>query len=66
MIRVDEIKGLMGKKGLSGAYLAKAIGVTPQTFYNKMKKGIFDSDEIDVLIAELDIDDPMAVFFAKG
>lgn len=41
------------------------IGVTPKTFYEKMKNGVFGSDEIEIMIEKLNIKDPMAIFFAK-
>ncbi len=45
--------------------MAKAIGITPKTFYQKMKVGIFGSDEIQVMIDCLDIKNPGEIFFAK-
>ena len=41
------------------------IGVTPKTFYEKMKNGVFGSDEIQIMIDELHINNPMLIFFAK-
>lgn len=40
------------------------IGVTPKTFYEKMNKGVFGSDEIEIMIDKLGIDNPVAIFFA--
>ena len=65
MIRTDELRGVIAKNGLSQSDVAAKIGVTPKTFYEKMKNGVFGSDEIQVMIDELYIDDPMAIFFAK-
>lgn len=65
MIRTDELRGVIAKNGLSQSDVAAKIGVTPKTFYEKMKNGVFGSDEIQVMIDELHIDDPMAIFFAK-
>ena len=64
MIRTDELRGVIAKNGLSQSDVAAKIGVTPKTFYEKMKNGVFGSDEIQVMIDELHIDDPMAIFFA--
>ena len=41
------------------------IGVTPKTFYMRMQKGVFGSDEIQIMIDNLKIDQPMDIFFAK-
>lgn len=65
MIRTDELRGVIAKNGLSQSDVAAKIGVTPKTFYEKMKNGVFGSDEIQIMIDELHIDDPMAIFFAK-
>ena len=65
MIRTDKLRGIISERGLSQTNVAHLIGITPKTFYEKMAKGVFGSDEIQVMIDELHIDDPMAIFFAK-
>lgn len=65
MIKVDELKGIIAKNGFSQSDIAKMIGVTPKTFYEKMHKGVFGSDEIEIMITKLNIDDPAAIFFAR-
>ncbi|HJB96426.1 MAG TPA: DUF739 domain-containing protein [Candidatus Mediterraneibacter intestinigallinarum] len=65
MIKTDELRGEIAKNGLYQSDVAKMIGVTPKTFYEKMKNGVFGSDEIEIMIEELNIRDPMAIFFAK-
>lgn len=64
MIKTNELRGIIAKNGLSQTDVAKMIGVTPKTFYEKMKNGVFGSDEIQIMIDELHIDDPMPIFFA--
>jgi len=64
VIKTDELRGIIAKNGLSQTDVAKMIGVTPKTFYEKMKNGVFGSDEIQIMIDELHIDDPMPIFFA--
>ena len=66
MIRTDKLIGRIAEKGYSQTDMAKAIGITPKTFYAKMKAGVFGSDEIEVMIDKLEIEDPMTIFFAKG
>lgn len=66
MIRTDKLIGRIAEKGYSQTDMAKAIGITPKTFYAKMKTGVFGSDEIEVMIDKLEIEDPMTIFFAKG
>ena len=65
MIKTNELRGIIAKNGLSQSYVAIKIGITPKTFYEKMKNGVFGSDEIQIMIDELHIDDPLAIFFAK-
>ncbi len=65
MIRTDELRGLLAKYGISQSDMAKKIGITPKTFYEKMKIGVFGSDEIQTMIEELHIENPTDIFFAK-
>jgi len=65
LIRTDELKGVIAKNGYSQSDVAGMIGVTPKTFYEKMKIGVFGSDEIQVMIEKLHINDPISIFFAK-
>ena len=65
MIRTDALKGVIAKNGYSQSDVAGMIGVTPKTFYEKMKIGVFGSDEIQIMIEKLHINDPISIFFAK-
>lgn len=65
VILTNKLRGLIVEKGLTQSDVAKEIGITPKTFYEKMKIGVFGSDEIEVMIDLLDIEDPAAIFFAK-
>ena len=65
MIRTDELKGVIAKNGYSQSDVAGMIGVTPKTFYEKKKIGVFGSDEIQIMIEKLHINDPISIFFAK-
>ena len=64
MIDVNKLRGRMAEKNRSGLDMAKVIGKTPKTFYSKMKGGVFDSDEIKAMVEDLDIKNPMEIFFA--
>lgn len=65
MIKTNELKGIIAKNGLSQSDVATMIGITPKTFYDKMKNGVFGSDEIQIMIDNLKIENPMLIFFAK-
>ena len=64
MVRTDKIRGLMAEKNITGKCMAKAMGITPNTFSAKMKSGVFNSDEMQVIVEVLSIEDPMPIFFA--
>lgn len=66
MIRTDKLTGIIAEAGLSQADVAKAIGIHPKTFYSKMKKGVFGSDEIEAMVKLLGIARPWEIFFARG
>ena len=65
MILTNKLRGIIAEKGLSQADVAKEIGITPKTFYEKMKNGVFGSDEIEIMIDLLDIEDPVSIFFSN-
>lgn len=65
MIAVDKLRGIIAERGMSQRQVAKMLGITEKTFYDKMKKGVFDSDEMSEMVSVLEIKDPCAIFFAE-
>lgn len=65
LIDVNALRGKIAERGKSQADVAKAIGIAPKTFYDKMNRAVFGSDEIEIMIDFLKIDEPMKIFFAK-
>lgn len=65
MVKTDELLGIFAKNHKTQKDVAEMIGITPKTFYLRMQKGIFGSDEIQIMIDEFNIDNPMDIFFAK-
>ena len=65
LIRTNELRGVIVKNGYTQAEIANIIGISPKTFYEKMKIGVFGSDEIQIMINTLNIEDPASIFFAK-
>lgn len=63
MVDVNELRGIIAKNGLSQSDVAKKLGITPKTFYEKMKKAIFTSKEMHDMIKYLKIEDPCLIFF---
>lgn len=65
MIKTNELRGIIVREGKTQQEVARMIGVTPKTFYEKMKKGVFGSDEMQTMIIELHITNPADIFFAQ-
>jgi hypothetical protein len=65
MIKTNELRGIFAKNGKSQADVAKILGMAPKTFYGKMQRGVFGSDEIQTMIDEFHIEDPTSIFFAR-
>lgn len=60
-----KLKGIIAEKGMSQREVARAIGVTEKTFYNKMKKGVFGTDEAIAMVELLQIQNPADIFLQK-
>lgn len=65
MIDTNALKGIIVAQGMTQETVAKHIGINPKTFYAKMKKGVFGSDEMEAMIDLLSIEDPVRIFFVK-
>lgn len=67
MINVNALKGAIAENNLSQRQLAKKLGMTENTFYRKMSKAKFDSDEMNGMIKELRLtkDNAINIFFAN-
>lgn len=64
MVATEKLRGIIAERGLSQRKVAECLGMTEKTFYSKMKKGIFDSDEMAEMITILKIENPNEIFFA--
>lgn len=64
-MKVDKLRGIIVSKGMTQEQVARQIGMSPKTFYNKMKKQVFGTDEVQAMIELLEIDDPADIFLAK-
>lgn len=64
MVATNKLRGIIAERGLTQEKVAKMINITPVSFYRKMKRGIFDSDEMYQMIQILDIEKPADIFFA--
>lgn len=60
-----KLRGLIVEKGLTQKKVAEYLGMSEKTFYLKMKKGVFGTDDVQGMIDLLGIEDPMSIFFTK-
>lgn len=65
MVNINELKAAMVRKGKTQKEVANDIGISPRSLTNKMKSGIFLSNEIEAMIRVLDIKNPVDIFFAN-
>jgi len=67
MVNTDALRGIIAERGLSQSELAKKLGMTPKTFYTKMTKKVFDSDEIENMIdiLQIPLENCTRIFFAS-
>lgn len=65
MVDVDRLRGLMAQNRLTQADVAEYMGISINTFYRKMKKRKFDTDDCEKLIELLHITDPSIFFETK-
>lgn len=65
MVNTNKLRGIIAERGLDQKDVAEMIGKSPKTFYEKMKKGKFDSDEIMTMVSKLAIQNPVEIFFAN-
>ena len=66
MIDTNALRGAIAAKGMTQQDVAKHMHMSPKTFYAKMKRGVFGSDEMESMIDLLSIENPSAIFFAKN
>ena len=62
MIATDRLKGIIAERGMSQRQLAKKLGMTEKTFYTKMHKGVFGTDEVEEMVNILNIKNPGDIF----
>ena len=65
MIATDKLRGIIAERGMSQRQLAKQLGMTEKTFYSKMHKGVFRTDEVEQMVDILNIQNPSEIFFAR-
>ena len=65
MVDSDKLRGIIAERGMSQRQVAKQLGMAEKTFYAKMDRRVFGTDEVEVMIELLHIDNPLEIFFGK-
>lgn len=60
----SKLRGVIAERGMSQRQVAVALGMSERTFYAKMKKGVFGTDEAEQMIRLLHIKNPAEIFLA--
>lgn len=61
-MKTTRLKALIMEAGMTQQDVARHLGITPKTFYAKMKKGVFGTDEVTEMIDLLKIQNPAEIF----
>lgn len=65
MIDTKALKNIIFSRDMTQKDVAEHLNMAPKTFYAKMKKGVFGSDEMEGMIELLSIENPIDIFFAS-
>lgn len=65
MIAVNKLRGIIVENGMTQKEVAEKLGMSQKTFYNKMKKGVFGTDDVEKMVSVLSIENPADIFFAN-
>ena len=65
MIDIPELRAEMARQGKSNTYMAKRCGVTPKTWYAWMEKQSMPTDKAEIVIGDLELQNPALIFFAS-
>lgn len=65
MVNVNLLKAEIVKAGLSVESVYKGIGLTKKQWYDRIQKGVFNSDEMYDLVKFIGIEEPIPIFFAE-
>ncbi len=64
MVDTLKLKALIVENGKTQTEVAKSLGISRKSWYDRMQKRCLDSDEMYKLIEILHIENPTPIFFA--
>ena len=65
MIDVNRLRAEIVRAGMNQKTVASKLGMSENTFSKKINTGKFGLEDAEKMIALLNIEDPIAIFFAK-
>ena len=65
MVDTNLLKAEIVKNGLTQAEFCKQIGMAHSTFIRKMRTGVFNTTEAELIAKCLNIENPERIFFAR-
>lgn len=65
MLDRNALKAEMARNDVTQKALAEEIGISEKTFISRMKRGVFGTDEAQIIIKVLKLRDPASIFFAN-
>ncbi len=65
MLNKNALRAEIVKNGLTQKDVAKKLNISEKTFISRMKKGVFGTDEVEIMIDYLGIKNPVEIFFAN-
>ncbi len=63
MVNIRKIKSHLALKDMTLAELSKEMGISKKTLYDRIKKGVFTTKEVEKISRILEIEDILDVFF---
>lgn len=61
----NKLAAIIVEQGLTQKDVAELLKMTPKTFYSKMKKGVFGTDEVIKMVQILKIQNPVEIFLTE-
>lgn len=65
MIDTNALRAEIVRNGYTQGDIAKKLGLSARTFSTRMRKGVFDSDEMYSMIQILNIKNPAQIFLTN-
>lgn len=66
MINTNKLRAIFVENGKTQKDVARMLGISDNTMTSKLKRGVFNSNEIYKLIEYFDIKNPVEIFFTDN